>query len=97
MLPFKSVTPSETVNLLISQLFFKEGYIRVIGKGDKERLIPIGHTAQNAITLYLEGTRTKQKPKKGMEDHLFLNRRGSKLSREMVFIIIKNLAELAHI
>lgn len=88
---------SETVNLLISQLFFKEGYIRVIGKGDKERLIPIGHTAQNAITLYLEGTRTKQKPKKGMEDHLFLNRRGSKLSREMLFIIIKNLAELAHI
>lgn len=88
---------SETVNLLISQLFFKEGYIRVIGKGDKERLIPIGHTAQNAITLYLEGTRAKQKPKKGMEDHLFLNRRGSKLSREMVFIIIKNLAELAHI
>jgi integrase/recombinase XerD len=88
---------SETVNLLISQLFFKEGYIRVIGKGDKERLVPIGHTAQNAITLYLEGTRTKQKPKKGMEDHLFLNRRGSKLSREMVFIIIKNLAEIANI
>lgn len=88
---------SETVNLLISQLFFKEGYIRVIGKGDKERLVPIGHTAQNAVTLYLEGTRAKQKPKKGMEDHLFLNRRGSKLSREMVFIIIKNLAEIANI
>ena len=88
---------SETVNLLISQLFFKEGYIRVIGKGDKERLIPIGQTAQNAITLYLEGTRAQQKPKKGMEDHLFLNRRGSKLSREMVFIIIKSLAEIANI
>lgn len=88
---------SETVNLLISQLFFNEGYIRVIGKGDKERLIPIGNTAQNAITLYLEGTRTNQKSKKGMEDHLFLNRRGSKLSREMIFMIIKNLTEIAQI
>ncbi|PKP21345.1 MAG: tyrosine recombinase XerD [Bacteroidetes bacterium HGW-Bacteroidetes-19] len=88
---------SETVNLLISQLFFKEGYIRVIGKGDKERLIPIGETAQNAVNLYLEGTRAKQKPKKGMEDHLFLNRRGSKLTREMIFIIIKELATIAQI
>lgn len=88
---------SEAVSLLLSQLFFNEGYIRVIGKGDKERLIPIGQTAQNAINLYIEGARNKQKPKKGMEDYLFLNRRGSKLSREMIFMIIKNLAELAQI
>jgi integrase/recombinase XerD len=88
---------SETVNLLISQLFFKEGYIRVIGKGDKERLVPIGNTAQNAIIFYMEGTRAKQKPKKGMEDHLFLNRRGAKLSREMIFLIIKDLGERAQI
>lgn len=88
---------SETVDLLISQLVFKEGYIRVIGKGDKERLIPIGETAQNAVTLYLGGARVKQKPKKGMEDHLFLNRRGSKLTREMIFIIIKELATIAQI
>lgn len=88
---------SETVSLLLSQLFFKEGFIRVIGKGDKERLIPIGETAQKAINLYVEGSRNKIKPKKGMEDHLFLNRRGSKLSREMIFIIIKNLAQVAQI
>lgn len=83
---------SETVDLKLSQLFFKDDYIRVIGKGDKERLVPIGQTAQNSVKLYLEGKRTQTKPKNGMEDFLFLNRRGSKLTREMIFIIIKKLA-----
>lgn len=88
---------SETVELKLSQLFFKENFIRVIGKGDKERLVPIGETAQNAIIQYIEGKRTQQKPKKGMEDILFLNRRNTKLTREMIFILIKNLADLAGI
>ena len=88
---------SETVELKLSQLFFKEDFIRVVGKGDKERLIPIGKTAQNSMLLYMEGQRLHIKPKKGMSDFVFLNRRGSKLTREMVYIIIKQVAELAGI
>ncbi|MDL2308012.1 site-specific tyrosine recombinase XerD [Bacteroidales bacterium OttesenSCG-928-B11] len=88
---------SEVVNLKISQLFFNEGFVRVIGKGDKERLVPIGKTAQKAVTLYFEGSRKELKIKKGNEDILFLNRRGSKLTREMIFLIVKELANLAGI
>lgn len=88
---------SEVIGLKISQLHFEENYVRVIGKGDKERLIPIGQTAIDAVTAYLEGSRTKIKIKKGMEGILFLNRRGSALTREMIFIIIKQLAFLAGI
>lgn len=88
---------SEVIGLKISQLHFEENYIRVIGKGNKERLIPIGQTAIDAIMAYLEGSRTKVKIKKGMEGILFLNRRGSALTREMIFIIIKQLALLAGI
>jgi integrase/recombinase XerD len=88
---------SETVDLKLSQLFFKEDYIKVIGKGDKERLVPIGQTAQNSILIYVEGQRLHVKPKKGMSDFVFLNRRGSQLTREMVFIIIKQIAEIAGI
>lgn len=88
---------SEVVHLKISQLFFKEGFIRVIGKGDKERLVPIGQTAQKAVLLYLEGSRRHLKIKKGNEDILFLNRRGSKLTREMIFLIVKELATIAEI
>ena len=83
---------SEVVNLRISNLHFRENYIRIIGKGDKERLVPIGHTAQNAILLYMEGYRQHLKIKKGEEDFVFLNRRGSRLSREMIFMIIKEMA-----
>ncbi|HPE39659.1 MAG TPA: site-specific tyrosine recombinase XerD [Bacteroidales bacterium] len=83
---------SETVNLKLSQLYFRDQYIKVIGKGDKERLIPIGKAAQNAIILYINGKRADQKPKKGMEDYLFLNRRGSKLTREMIYIMIQQTA-----
>ena len=86
---------SEVVNLRISNLHFRDNYIRIIGKGDKERLVPIGHTAQNAILLYLEGARAHIKIKKGEEDIVFLNRRGSRLTREMIFMMIKQAAEVA--
>jgi integrase/recombinase XerD len=88
---------SELINLKLSQLFFKDYYIRIIGKGDKERLVPIGETAQKAIIHYIDGYRATKKIKKGMEDFLFLNRRGSKLTREMIFMMVKELAQLAGI
>jgi len=88
---------SELIQLKLSQMFFHDNFIRIIGKGDKERLVPVGDTAQKAVIHYIEGYRSKQKVKKGMEDYLFLNRRGSKLSREMIFLIIKELAQIAGI
>jgi len=88
---------SELINLKLSQLFFRDNFIRIIGKGDKERLVPIGETAQNAVVHYIEGGRSKLKIKKGMEDALFLNRRGSKLTREMIFMMIKGTVQLAGI
>jgi integrase/recombinase XerD len=88
---------SELINLKLSQLFFRDNFIRIIGKGDKERLVPIGETAQKAVLHYVEGGRSKLKLKKGMEDILFLNRRGAKLTREMIFMIIKEIAQLADI
>lgn len=88
---------SEVVNLRISNLHFRENYVRIIGKGDKERLVPIGHTAQQAVLLYLEGYRVHLKIKKGEEDIVFLNRRGSRLSREMIFMMIKEMAVAAGI
>lgn len=88
---------SEAVSLKISQLNFDEGYIRVIGKGNKERLIPIGESAIKYILLYYNETRKGMLPKKGQEDILFLNRRGSALSRVMIFLIIKDLAAKAGI
>jgi integrase/recombinase XerD len=86
---------SEVVNLRISNLYFRDNYIRIIGKGDKERLVPIGQTAQNAIRLYMEGARAHVKIKKGEEDIVFLNRRGARLTREMIFMMIKQAAETA--
>lgn len=88
---------SEVVNLRLSNLYFTENYIRIIGKGDKERLVPIGQTAQKAITLYVEGQRQQVKIKKGEEDFVFLNRRGARLSREMIFMMIKKAAEDASV
>jgi len=85
------------LNLKLSQLFFRDNFIRIIGKGNKERLVPIGEIAQKAVVHYLDGFRSKLKIKKGMEDILFLNRRGSKLTREMIFIMIKETAQLADI
>ena len=88
---------SELVGLRISNLYFKEGFVKVTGKGDKERLIPIGRVAQAEIRHYMAEIRPAVPVKKNMEDILFLNRRGSKLSRVMVFTIIKELAILAGI
>lgn len=87
---------SELIQLKISQLRFQEGYIRIIGKGNKERLVPVGHTAQKAIVLYLED-RSNLTIKNKNEDILFLNRRGGQLTREMIFLIVKQLAQLAGI
>lgn len=88
---------SEVVELKLSQLFFKEELIRVIGKGDKERLVPIGKTAQQAITLYLKGYRMSQKPKLGHENIVFLNKHGRQLTREGIFGMVKEWATRAGI
>jgi integrase/recombinase XerD len=86
---------SEVVNLKISQLYLDEEFIRVIGKGDKERLVPIGSAAIEQIRIYLQNYRSRQSPARGAEDFLFLNRRGKPLSRVMIFLILKELAALA--
>lgn len=88
---------SELVDLRRSHLYLDTGFIRVIGKGDKERLIPIGNDAAKYIHIYLNDVRNKCPEKKGCEDVLFLNRRGAKLTRVMVFYIIKELAMKATI
>jgi len=83
---------SELVNLTISNLYLDIGFIRVIGKGNKERLVPIGEAAVTQVQLYKDHVRSHINIKIGNEDILFLNRRGSKLSRVMVFMIIRDLA-----
>jgi len=88
---------TEAVNLRISCLHLDLGFIRVIGKGDKERLIPIGTDAAKYIEIYKNDIRIHLSIKPGNEDILFLNRRGAKLSRVMIFLIIKELARLAEI
>ena len=87
---------SELVSLRISDLFIEESFIRVIGKGDKQRLVPIGEPAIRAVQLYLSQTRRAFASKKD-EDILFLNRRGRQMSRQMVFLIIKRQCEAAGI
>ena len=88
---------SELVNLKISCIYFNEGFMRINGKGDKERLVPFSGKALKQINLYLHEIRCHVTIKKGNEDFLFLNRRGAKLTREMIFTIIKNLALIAGI
>jgi integrase/recombinase XerD len=88
---------SEVVGLRISCLYLQDGFIRVIGKGDKERLVPIGDEAIKYISLYRETQRVHIPQKPGKEDILFLNRRGSQLTRVMIFLIIKELAKKAGI
>jgi integrase/recombinase XerD len=88
---------SELVNLKISCIYFNEGFMRITGKGDKERLVPFSGKAEQQIKLYMHEIRSHVQIKKGNEDILFLNRRGSKLSREMIFMIIKELAIIAGI
>ncbi|MCK9219845.1 MAG: site-specific tyrosine recombinase XerD [Bacteroidales bacterium] len=86
---------SELINLKISNLSFHSGFIKVTGKGDKERLVPIGSVAQKEITYYLSTIRSHVEVQKGQEDVLFLNRLGHGLTRVMVFTIIKKLAVVA--
>ena len=83
---------SELVNLRISNLFFNDGFLKVTGKGDKERMVPLGSIAVKHILIYLNSVRSHILIKKGSEDILFLNRRGSRLTRVMVYIIVKQLA-----
>ena len=84
---------TELINLKISNINFKEGYIKVIGKGDKERLTPIGSNALKYISIYVSEVRIHQKISKNHEDFVFLNNRGSKLSRVMIFTLIKRIVD----
>jgi len=84
---------SELINLQLSNIHFKEGYLKVIGKGDKERLAPIGGRAIQYLTIYINEVRNHQSIKKGHEDFVFLNNRGAKLTRVMIFLIIQKLTE----
>lgn len=83
---------SELVALKISDLFFEEGFIKVTGKGNKQRFVPIGKATEKYILLYKNHIRNQINVQKGHEDTLFLNRRGKQLTRAMIFTIIKNLA-----
>jgi integrase/recombinase XerD len=88
---------SEACNLALRFLYMDVGFIRVIGKGDKERLVPIGSDAVKHMKIYLEHVRLKQQTKHGDEEIVFLNRRGGRLSRVMIFMIVKELAKKAGI
>ena len=88
---------TELVNLKISQLYLDVGFIRVIGKGEKERLIPIGQSAIKYINIYRNDVRIHVPIQPGNEDILFLNRRGSKLTRVMIFLLLKDLVKKAGI
>lgn len=84
---------SELVNLQITNCYFDAGFMRVIGKGSKTRLVPIGGDAIKYSLLYIEHTRSLVEVQKGHEDYVFLNRRGKQLTRVMIFLIIKGLVE----
>jgi integrase/recombinase XerD len=83
---------SELINLKFSNIFYKQGFIRVIGKGNKERLVPVSPSVEKEIEIYVSGTRNHMHIQKGHEDFVFLNRRGRQLTRVMIFTIVKNLA-----
>ena len=83
---------SELVTLKISDLFFEEGFIKITGKGNKQRFVPIGSYTQKYIAIYKDNVRSHLNIQKGHEDTLFLNRRGKNLTRVMIFTIIKTLA-----
>lgn len=83
---------SELTNLKISDLFFEEGFVKVTGKGNKQRFVPVGKSTEKYILIYKEQIRSHIAIQKGFEDTLFLNRRGKQLTRAMIFTIIKDLA-----
>jgi integrase/recombinase XerD len=88
---------SELCDLKISQIFYEEGFVRVIGKGNKERLIPFAESVKKELNLYYDAMRKHMEIARGHEDFVFLNRRGKQLTRVMIFTIIKDLAEKAGI
>lgn len=83
---------SELVDLRLNNVYFDVGFLRVIGKGNKERLVPIGRDAMKFLKIYVDEIRVHASVKKGFESHVFLNRFGKKISRVSVFTIIKELA-----
>lgn len=84
---------SELINLKFSNIYFKQGFIRVIGKGNKERLVPVSDSVEREISFYVEGARKSTPIQKGCDDFVFLNRRGNPLTRVMIFTIVKQLSE----
>lgn len=84
---------SELIRLRLSDLYFEEDFIKVTGKGEKQRFVPISDLTKKYITIYRKGVRVHQQVQKGSEDILFLNRRGKQLTRAMIFTIVKQLAE----
>jgi integrase/recombinase XerD len=88
---------SELVSLKINNIYFDAGFLRIIGKGNKERLVPIGREAMKYLKIYLEEIRVHIPVRKGSEGDVFLNKRGSRLSRVTVFTVIKDLAKKAGI
>ena len=83
---------SELISLKLSDLFFEEGFIKITGKGNKQRFVPVGKSTIKIVTSYVNQIRVHMSIQKNFEDTLFLNRRGRQLTRAMVFTIIKNLA-----
>lgn len=88
---------SEVINLKLSDLFFKEGFIKVTGKGNKERFVPVGEVTQEYIQDYISNSRGNVPVKPNFTDIVFLNRRGRMLTRAMIFTIVKNLAVTANL
>ena len=88
---------TELIELKISEIYWKEGFIRIIGKGNKERLVPLGKTASKHLKIYLNEIRVHQNIDNQFVDHVFINKNGKKLSRVMIFKIIKKLTEKAGI
>ena len=88
---------SELISLKISDIFFDEGFIKIVGKGNKERFVPIHFKAQKYINSYIESIRSHISIVKEFEDILFLNRRGKGLSRQMIFILLKELAMIINL
>lgn len=86
---------SELVNLKVQNLFLDIGFIKVLGKGMKERLVPIGTKAAECISIYMKDYRTNLNISEGFEGYLFINRRGKNLTRNMIFIIVKDLVKKA--
>jgi integrase/recombinase XerD len=88
---------SELIGLQLSNLFFEEGFIKVLGKGNKERYVPLNPHTEKFLKVYINEVRPLQKPKEEASDTVFLNRRGSGLTRAMIFTIVKQLAAAIHL